>query len=106
MPDAPAATPALSTTSARPPPRATCHAVESPCTPAPTTRTGTDEGSVAIAQRTLYKFVHSGYARRRLGATGEMSVVEGNGSVAIGSGAVHTFGGTVADVLGSSRIAP
>src|SRR5918995_663543 len=35
-----------------------------------------------------------------------MSLVEGNGNVAVGSGVGHTFGGTVADVLRSSRIAP
>jgi glutamine synthetase len=35
-----------------------------------------------------------------------MTVVEGNGNVAIEPGVGHTFGGTVADVLSSSRIAP
>jgi hypothetical protein len=32
--------------------------------------------------------------------------LEGNGNVAIEPGVGHTFGGTVADVLRSSRIAP
>jgi glutamine synthetase len=35
-----------------------------------------------------------------------MTVVEGNGNVAIEPGVGHVFGGTVADVLNSSRIAP
>src|SRR5215213_6632323 len=35
-----------------------------------------------------------------------MSVVEGNGNVAVGSAARATFGGTVDTVLRSSRIAP
>src|SRR3954465_2673014 len=59
MPDAPAATPVLSTTSRSSPERARCQAVESPCTPAPTTRKRTDEGSGAAmaGQPTrLYQF--------------------------------------------------
>src|SRR5687767_14761055 len=40
------------------------------------------------------------------GATSEMTVVKGNGNVATGPGAGHTFGGTVDTVLQSARIAP
>src|SRR5687767_2956842 len=44
IPDAPAATPLLSTTSTSVPLRARCHAVESPWMPAPMTRTSAREG--------------------------------------------------------------
>src|SRR5437763_7044249 len=45
MPDAPAATPVLSTTSTSSPSAARCQAVDSPCTPAPTTSVRTEPGS-------------------------------------------------------------
>src|SRR3954447_11565847 len=46
MPDAPAATPALSTTSTSSPALARCRAVDRPWTPAPTTRCLTEAGRV------------------------------------------------------------
>src|SRR3954447_8732965 len=46
MPDAPAATPVLSTTTTSSPALARCHAVERPWTPAPTTRCLTEAGRV------------------------------------------------------------
>src|SRR5689334_7669851 len=52
MPDAPAATPVLSTTSTRSPAVARCHAVDRPWTPAPMTRIGTELGissSIVVA---------------------------------------------------------
>ena len=57
------ATPVLSTTSTSSPERARCQAVESPWTPAPTTRKRTDEGSWSGAWRgsllRLYQFAQS-----------------------------------------------
>src|SRR3954463_69140 len=44
MPEAPAATPVLSTTSTSSPALARCHAVDRPWTPAPTTRCLTEAG--------------------------------------------------------------
>src|SRR5690348_2034718 len=46
MPDAPAATPVLSTTRTSSPALARCQAVDRPCTPAPTTRCLTEAGRV------------------------------------------------------------
>src|SRR5918998_3149251 len=117
MPDAPAATLVLSTTSTRSPRWARCQAVERPCTPAPTTSTGTDEGSVVmccLSRNTVAgsKLYTNSFTAARLaadfpsrGANREMSVVEGNGNLAV-EPVGHTFGGTVDDVLRSSRIAP
>src|SRR5215211_1878212 len=57
MPDAPAATPVLSTTSTRLPLCARCQAVERPWTPAPTTRTGTEDGRELGIGRLLWPVV-------------------------------------------------
>src|SRR4051812_10253101 len=59
IPDAPAPTPVLSTTSTSSPARARCHAVESPWTPAPTTRWVTERGSMASVQRRLPALQHA-----------------------------------------------
>src|SRR5215207_10058272 len=116
MPDAPAATPVLSTTSTSSPERARCQAVESTWTPAPTTRKRTDEGSEAAMARQptrLYQFAQrlgivaaASGERRARGTEKEASRmnVDGNGSVALG--AAPTFVGTVATVMETPRIAP
>src|SRR5688500_7804087 len=118
MPDAPAAIAVLSTTTTSVPLRARCQAVERPWTPAPITSTDTEEGSSlicclsrnAVAETGLYTNsstearLAADFPRSR-GARREMSVVEGNGNVAVGT-AGRVFGGGVQDVLRSSRIAP
>src|SRR5690242_16234992 len=53
MPDAPAATPVLSTTRTSSPALARCQAVDRPCTPAPTTRCLTEAGRVGAMGRFL-----------------------------------------------------
>src|SRR5215207_4478208 len=58
MPDAPAATAVLSTTSTCSPRSARCQAVERPCTPAPMTRYGTERSPMALVQRGLPALEH------------------------------------------------
>src|SRR3954447_292509 len=69
MPDAPAATPVLSTTTTSSPALARCQAVERPWTPAPTTRCLTEAGRVGGTGllRTQCCLLRNSIAMRRAG---------------------------------------
>src|ERR1700744_2590200 len=75
IPEAPAATPDLSTSSTSWPSRARCQAVERPCTPAPMTRVGVEVGrrSDTVSSRLLRKAQHGWYKgnRKRSSPAGE-----------------------------------
>src|ERR1700722_4504288 len=84
MPDAPAATAVLSTTRTSSPAAARCHAVERPCTPAPMTRYGIDDGTVsgtsspfgfALCAKVLHQ-AHGGKRWARDTSRGQRSLIE------------------------------